>query len=205
MTLEPKPLMKIFSVSKGFLKIDFILDSIKLSLAIPYIFLILLLSCKERNINTILSHQFTDHKGNPFQFSSLKGKKTILYFGYSHCPDMCPLALSTLSKALLEMKEKNIYGIFVTLDPERDNPIRMSGYVSGLRNDFLIGITGQLSDIKDLASAFAVQSKRKDENMTYYIDHTNQLIFLDENFSIVGRYPANLSFTALIAEISKYK
>lgn len=165
--------------------------------------LLLIFSCKEESLDSVKYQKFTDHRGNLFQLANLKGKKSIFYFGYSHCPDMCPLALDSLSKALTELKEKETYVIFVSLDPLRDNPIRMSGYISRLRNDSLIGITGQPSDIEKLAIVFGVQSKRKDEKSTYYLDHTNQLIFMNENLIIEKRVPGNLSFESLKLELSK--
>ena len=77
--------------------------------------------------------QFTDHEGRPFTNQSIKDQWTLWFFGFTHCPDICPTTLSLLSAAVTQLEEdhgvENVSIIFVSVDPERDTPDRIKAYV----------------------------------------------------------------------------
>lgn len=164
--------------------------------------LILNFNCRKSETKDFNLLPFIDHKGLEFRLEDYKNKKLILYFGFSHCPDKCPMALSLLSNALKGVGDKNIFLIFITLDPNRDDPIRLSGYIKQLNNQQIIGITGKPANIAQLASYFGIESIRRDLNNSYLLDHSNQILLLGDNFSILKRFPSNLSMDTLQNEIT---
>ena len=82
-------------------------------------------------VNTRLGGDFTltDHNGEPFRLSSLEGRVVILFFGYTHCPDICPAVLARVAQAYRNLDEQGDAGpvqpVFITFDPERDTPAHL--------------------------------------------------------------------------------
>jgi len=169
---------------------------------IIFIFLFLV-SCSDNNvIQDAKSIPFINHQSRKFYFSEMENKNFILYFGFSHCVDKCPLALSTISKALNEVGDKTIYGIFLSIDPLRDDPKKINGFIKLHPAVNLIGLTGNLQDTVKIAQIFGIQSKKvdlKDEN--YSLDHTNQILLIDKKFRIIARFPGNISSDSLKKEL----
>jgi protein SCO1 len=134
----------------------------------------------------------------------MENKNLILYFGYSNCPDKCPIALSRLSKALLDLKEYNIYGIFISLDPRRDDPQKLRGYIQRNSNVNLMALTGSESSIQKISEVFGINSVFKTlTSNSYFLDHSNQIILVDKKFQILSRFPANISTESLKKEIKE--
>ncbi|NJN82429.1 MAG: SCO family protein [Caldilineaceae bacterium] len=96
--------------------------------------------------------------GEEKSLSDFRGKYVVLNFGYTFCPDVCPMTLaemSSMADALGPNKMDDVQVIFVTLDPERDTPEQLANYLSYFSPDF-IGMTGELADIDPVASQFGV-------------------------------------------------
>lgn len=97
-----------------------------------------------------------DHNGQPFVADNLKGRWSLVYFGFTFCPDICPATLSQLNKldALLKEKSpglaKELQYLMVTVDPRRDTPEKLKGYVPYFNKDFK-GVTGEIASIYNLA------------------------------------------------------
>ena len=118
----------------------------------------------------------TDQTGAPFHLSDLRGKVVILYFGYTFCPDVCPMSLS------FYLRVKNTLGadadklavVFISVDGERDTPDRLANYLSAFDPDF-IGLTGTDTDIRIVAKDYGVFFQRVSYDNTqadYLVDHT---------------------------------
>ncbi len=165
--------------------------------------IIFFLNCSETNVLHDAKYiPFTNHQSRKFYFSEMENKNFILYLGFSHCVDKCPLAISTLSKALNEVGDKSIYGIFLSLDPLRDDPKKINGFIKLYPAVNLIGLTGNLEDTVRFAQLFGIQSKKVDlGNDNYLLDHTNQIILIDRKFKIIARFPGNISSDSLKKEI----
>ena len=97
-----------------------------------------------------------DQNGKPFSSDRLKGKPTLIYFGYAFCPDVCPTSLLLMETAIEKLgpdTAKKVNLVFITIDPERDTPELMKGYVENFSPTF-IGLTGTEEQIAQAARAY---------------------------------------------------
>ena len=155
------------------------------------------------NINLI------DHTGKKFVSQTLKNQPSLIFFGFTHCPEVCPTTLSQLSEITDKLKTKimttNI--IFITLDPKRDTQEHLKDYISNF-NENVIGITGNIINIKKLADNWGVFyetiNSSKDD---YTLNHTATVFMLDKK----GNYKGTIawgenenSIVQKITNLSKY-
>ena len=130
----------------------------------------------------------TDHNQQPFNNQRLQGHWTLLFFGYTYCPDICPTTLYMLKLAMESYKAsvgdtEKWQVVFVSVDPGRDNPDQLGNYVKYFNPDFL-GATGSEDDIKRLADSLnivyaRVENPNSPEN--YLVDHSASIIAIDPN------------------------
>ncbi len=131
-----------------------------------------------------------DDRGQPWTREALIGNWDVLFFGFTHCPDICPATLGTLAAALetLEARGKpRPNAVFVSVDPERDDIARVSEYAGWFHPD-MRGVTGALDAIDAFAAAVAVGVVRHppDEHGDYMVDHTAALVLIDPRGRIAG-------------------
>jgi len=123
------------------------------------------------------------HAG-PVHLSGLRGKVVVLFFGYTMCPDVCPMSMSTLSQAVAQLKpreRKRIQAVFISVDPERDTPEQLRDYASGFDMP-LIAVTGKPDVLAEVADRYGAQYRRVDlpgSAMGYAIDHSAALYLID--------------------------
>lgn len=125
--------------------------------------------------------RLTDQDGKPFDSTSLAGKPYAVFFGYTHCPDVCPTTLSEISRAQDEIgaPAKDFTTIFVTVDPERDTPAVMKEYISNF-NGNTIGLSGTPEQVAEAAKEFRVFYKKvPTSDGGYSMDHTAVLYLMD--------------------------
>lgn len=133
----------------------------------------------------IPAFELRDGDGKVFGLSSLKGHWTLLFFGYTHCPDVCPTTLSTLN-TIHDGLEKTRDGgdavdvVFVSVDPERDKPAQLKEYV-GYFNPAFIGVTGDPGTLSSFSRVFgAVYAKAKGtQNSGYLVDHSAAIFLIN--------------------------
>lgn len=131
----------------------------------------------------------TDGNGKPFTLSSLKGKVVLLSFGYTHCPDVCPTTLLAYRDVLkiLGDQGKDVAGVFVSVDPERDNPELMGKFTKMFHPDF-IGLTAtgsqDISLIKQQYRVVSAKAQQKSDTV-YTVDHTAATYLLDKDGNAV--------------------
>ncbi len=117
----------------------------------------------------------TAHTGQPFKLSDLRGQVVLIYFGYTNCPDVCPMTLASYkrAKALLGDDAERLAVLFISVDGARDTPERLAQYVPAFDPTF-IGATGDEVTIRTIARDFGVFFQRVNyENETnYLVDHT---------------------------------
>jgi len=117
----------------------------------------------------------TDHNGKPRTLADFKGKVVVVFFGYTHCPDVCPTTLSELAgiKKALGSEAERLQVLFITLDPERDTPELMAGFVPAFDSSFL-GLWGEQAVIDKVAKDFKVFAQKvpSKDGKSYTIDHT---------------------------------
>ncbi|KAI3694884.1 hypothetical protein L1987_77866 [Smallanthus sonchifolius] len=153
-----------------------------------------------------------DHNGRSVTEKDFKGKWTLIYFGFTHCPDICPDELQKLASAIDKIKGKSgleIVPVFISVDPERDTVEQVSEYVKEFHPK-LIGLTGDPDEIKKAARAYRVYyMKTEEEGSDYLVDHSIIMYLMDPNMEFVKFFGKNNDVDALsegiINEIKRYK
>ena len=137
-----------------------------------------------KEIFNILSKiTLVDQNGKAFNEQSLNQKPSLLFFGFTHCPEICPTTLSELSNVVDNLKNKikptNI--IFVTIDPQRDTQEYLKDYIQYFKGD-VIAVTGDINEIKKLADNWNVFVERVNtSDNDYTFNHTATVFMLDRN------------------------
>ncbi len=147
--------------------------------------------CMSRAYDTIGGPiSLISHTGERVTEADFKGKPTLIYFGFTFCPDICPGTLVALKKAYEALPDsiEPPQTLLITVDPERDTPEALSDYVSTTAfPENLIGLTGTEDEIATAAEAFIVQYERietPDSLAEYTMDHTSLLYLMDENWKL---------------------
>ena len=122
----------------------------------------------------------------------LRGKVVMLFFGYTSCPDVCPLSLAKIGACLSSLdagQARQVEALFVTLDPERDTAERMHRYANFFHPD-IIGLTGAKSTIDEVTARYGVAYERKpspESALGYSIAHPDTILLLDGDGALAGR------------------
>lgn len=155
----------------------------------------------------------TDQDGKTVKDSDFAGKYRILYFGYSYCPDVCPVDLQKIAAGFAKFEKaqperaKAIQPIFITIDPERDTPAVLKQYVSAF-HPRLIGLTGTPEQIKAVADAYLVMYKAQKpagpDPKAYLVDHSRQAYLMGKQGEPIALLPYDESPEAIAAEIDKW-
>jgi len=127
----------------------------------------------------------------------------LVYFGYTHCPDVCPTSLQSITLALDKLGPigERITPVFVSVDPERDTPSVVAKYVSFF-HPRMVGVTPRPDQLPELARAWHVKYTRVDlKDGDYAVDHTAAIFLTDPSGKIVGRYQHDLDGDALADRI----
>ncbi|XP_050238920.1 protein SCO1 homolog 1, mitochondrial [Mercurialis annua] len=153
-----------------------------------------------------------NHDGKAVTEKDFLGKWTILYFGFTHCPDICPDELQKLAAAIDKIKEKagfEIVPVFISVDPERDTVEQVHEYVKEFHPK-LIGLTGNPEEIKKTARAYRVYyMKTAEEDSDYLVDHSIVMYLMSPEMGFVKFFGKNNDVDSLtdgvIKEIKQYK
>ena len=146
-----------------------------------------------------------DVNNNLITEKSFQGPATALFFGFTHCPDVCPMTLNKLSIILerLEKENKSLKVFFISIDPERDTPEVMKDYLNSFEDKF-IGITGKSEKIFKLSQSWGITSQKIfSENGEYTVNHSSPIILL-KNGKYVGRITHKDDLKRSIKIIKKY-
>ena len=123
-----------------------------------------------------------DGDGKTVSDVTLRGRPFLVYFGYTHCPDVCPTELARISDVLNQMGDKPIPALFITVDPERDTPKIMQDYVSSF-NPAIIGLSGNRQAIDAAEKTFRVFARKGEPQADgdYSMDHSSIIYLMDKN------------------------
>lgn len=124
----------------------------------------------------------TDQDGKPVTEAMLKGKWSAVFFGYTYCPDVCPLTLQSLAQTrkLLGDKAKNLQIVFITVDPARDTPANLKAYLaSGGFPPGVIGLTGTQAQIDQVTDAYHVPVEKVVSGDTVSFNHGAVIYLMD--------------------------
>jgi protein SCO1/2 len=131
--------------------------------------------------------RLTDHHGNPRQLADYQGKVVALFFGFTHCPDICPTTMADLAAAmkLLGNDSNDVQVLFVTVDPERDTPEVLARFVPSFDARF-VGLTGTVEEIDEVAKTFKIYYAKQQEQgqQGYSFDHSAGVYVYDRKGKI---------------------
>lgn len=134
----------------------------------------------------------TAHDDEPFRLQDLRGKAVVMFFGYTSCPDMCPLTMSRIAAARdqLGADASRVQTLFVSVDPNRDTPAVLEEYVGSFAMP-VIGLTGSDTDIANVAAAYRAQYQMVPLSPHYLMNHTTAIFLIDPQGRLRGRFAYN--------------
>jgi protein SCO1/2 len=124
--------------------------------------------------------ELTDHNGKPRHLEDFRGKAVVLFFGFTHCPDICPTTLAETAAALKKLgaDADRVQVLFVTIDPERDTADALAKYVTAFDPRFL-GLRGDAQATSRAAKEFKVFYEKRKTGDSYSMDHSGQTYVID--------------------------
>lgn len=147
----------------------------------------------------------TDHNGNEFSSDMMKGKLSLVYFGFTFCPDICPASLQKLTNVLsaLGKYQIDVLPIFITVDPARDTPDILKEYLGHFHPKF-VGLTGSEEKIREVANLYkvfyAIAEGVTEKDDKYMLDHSSFVYLMDKN----GKYMKHFYMNSKPEEIIEY-
>jgi protein SCO1/2 len=150
--------------------------------------------------------QLTDQAGQTVTEKNLQGKPTLIFFGFTHCPDVCPTSLFEISEVLRAMGKDadRVNAYFISVDPERDTAGAMRDYLSSF-DPHLKGLTGDPDAVAKVISGFRVYAKKvplKDGD--YTMDHTALIYLMDRDGKFVAPFNLKRTPEAAAADLKRY-
>jgi protein SCO1/2 len=147
------------------------------------------------------------HDGTPFSNATMRDKWTLMFFGFSYCPDICPTTMQSLMNSVNKVEQagiENVQVVFVSVDPERDTPERLREYLSHFDEDF-IGVTGQLADIEEFTRSIGVvfAHHSPDETGYYAVDHSAVILVINEKGEMRGLFSAPYNWEDIADDLIK--
>ena len=149
--------------------------------------------------------KLTDQNGKPITDADMKGHPFLVFFGFTHCPDVCPTTLFDVSEVFrtLGNEAKDVRALFITVDPERDTPAAMKDYLSSF-DSHLSGLTGDAAEIAAVATAYRVYFKKVPLERGYTMDHTALVYLMDKTGRFVSPFNLTRPTDAAAADLRRY-
>jgi len=124
--------------------------------------------------------ELTDHTGKPRRLEDWRGKVVVLFFGFTHCPDVCPTTLADIAGAVKSLgpDAERVQVLMVSVDPERDTPDALAKYVTAFDPRFL-GLRGDLAATQNVAKEFKIYFEKRKTGDSYTVDHSAQSYVID--------------------------
>ncbi len=142
----------------------------------------------------------------PVSLRDFRGKVVLLYFGYTFCPDACPATLSILKQVQQELgrRASDVQVVMITVDPERDTPAHMAGYMQGFDPTF-IGLSGDLDDISAAATGYGIFFEKHEGTPAtgYLVDHTASVTAIDRDGYVRLVFPFDMSVADIVTDVRR--
>jgi protein SCO1/2 len=150
--------------------------------------------------------QLTDQAGQSVTEQNLQGRPTLVFFGFTHCPDVCPTSLFEISEVLRAMGKDadRVNAYFISVDPERDSTAAMKDYLSSF-DPHLKGLTGAPADVAKVTTEYRVYAKKvplKDGD--YTMDHTALVYLMDRDGKFVAPFNLKRTPEEAAADLKRY-
>lgn len=151
----------------------------------------------------IADFHLIDSDGRPVSRAALLGRPTLVYFGFTHCPDECPDTLAALARVKRRAAIPGLQVLFVTVDPQRDTPAVLAGYVRHFDPSFL-GLTGDPAEIRRLAASLGIGITRVNlPGGGYDFEHTQAILLFDSRAREVGVFTPPFDVRQLAQSLSR--
>ena len=151
----------------------------------------------------VIDFQLTDTSGHSFTHRDLAGAPTLVFFGFTHCPDVCPTTLVKLAQVRRRAAIPGLRVLFISVDPERDTPPALALYVHAFDPQFE-GLTGDQRTINQLAANFGVAVNRVElPGGDYTMDHSAVVFVLDDAARIVAIFTPPFDVASLSADLAR--
>ncbi len=151
------------------------------------------------------SYALVDQRGQPVDQSMLVGQPSLLFFGYTHCPDVCPTTMAEMAGWFSELGDeaKPLKAFFVTVDPERDTPEILDGYVSWV-SDRVTGVTGKPEEVAKMVKAWKVLAEKvPGQGSDYTMNHTASVFLVNAQGGFEGTIAYQEATSTAVAKIRK--
>jgi protein SCO1 len=150
--------------------------------------------------------QLTDQNGKAFTDKNLKGKPTLIFFGYTHCPDVCPTSLFEISEVLRALGKDagKVNAVFISVDPERDTTAAMKDYLSSF-DPHLEGLSGDPAETAKVITSYRVYAKKvPTKDGDYTMDHTALIYLMDRDGRFVSPFNLKRTPEEAAVELKRY-
>jgi protein SCO1 len=145
----------------------------------------------------------TDQQGRTLDAAALDGRWTLLFTGFTHCPDICPTTLATLAELDERLGAHAPRFLFVSVDPERDTPERIAAYLAHFDPD-LVGATGSRDAIESFTRGLGLaQVRNPGVGNEYTVDHSAALVLIDPRVRYAGYFRPPFNMDALAADLAR--
>ena len=149
--------------------------------------------------------ELVDQKGQPITEKDFRAQPSAIFFGFTHCPEICPTTLFELDGWLKKLGPEgdDVRAFFVTVDPERDTPELMDRYVSNV-SQRITGVTGDPAKVAAMTKSFNIYSRKVDlDGGDYTMDHTASVILLDKGGAFAGTIAYGESEQTALAKLKR--
>jgi protein SCO1/2 len=150
--------------------------------------------------------QLTDQSGQTVTEKSLQGHPTLIFFGFTHCPDVCPTSLFEMSEVLRAMGKDadKVNAVFISVDPERDTPATMKDYLSSF-DPHLEGLSGDPAETAKVITSYRVYAKKvPTKDGDYTMDHTALIYLMDRDGRFVSPFNLKRTPEEAATELKRY-
>lgn len=146
----------------------------------------------------------TDQNGQEYTLADRRGRAVLVFFGYTNCPDVCPITLSEYRriKAILGEQAAAVEFVYITVDPERDTVERIHQYLANFDPEF-IGLTGDRSELEPVWAAYGVYQLKKDAGSAagYLVDHSTRMYLIDSGGNWRINFPYGMEAEKIARDI----
>jgi protein SCO1/2 len=153
--------------------------------------------------------ELVDHNNQPLTRSSLEGKWNLMFFGYTHCPDICPASLQTMSDMVAAIEDPDVLNAvqvyFVSVDPERDKPETLAAYVTYFNASF-IGATATLEKLTPLTRSLGIAHDIRNQGEAgtgYDVDHSSAIVLINPQAEFAGLFGAPHDALAMARDLTR--
>lgn len=152
------------------------------------------------------TYSLVDHTGQAVDQTMLVGHPSVMFFGFTHCPDVCPTTMGEMAAWFAELGDeaRDLRGFFVSVDPERDSPEVIAGY-AGWVSDRVTGITGTPEEIAKMTKAWGVVAEKvpSDDGSDYTMNHTASVFLVDRKGQFFGTIAYQEPIETALAKIRR--